>query len=103
MLLKNCGQTPNLFNLNDDTFRLEEIISEESTASSDGGSPSNPFANFSILDSSPEKMERPLAVINNRAYAASWVSVRENGEISERLVVVRDDGRLIIDPVEFRV
>lgn len=70
---------------------------------------------FELLEDEPLAMRRPLALVNGRGYAATWVnvkvtlteSVNKRGEIvkhnpphiqtEKRLMIVRDDGRIFGD------
>lgn len=50
-----------------------------------------------ILDSAPEKMTRPLCIVGDHAYAASWVCVERGWSSSMDRVIVRDDGQVYVD------
>jgi hypothetical protein len=51
-----------------------------------------------ILDVAPDTILRPLNIVRDRGYLASWVYVRAGGEDSLKRVVLRDDGILFGDP-----
>lgn len=75
-------------------------------------------AQVELLDDEPQNMTRPLALIDGRAYAATWLHARvtqteatnKQGEIvrlnppvvttERRLFVIRDDGRIFGDGAE---
>jgi hypothetical protein len=55
----------------------------------------------SVLKRMPRRLDRPLVRIDQSAYVVTWLPVEEQpgGEITERLVIVRDDGMMFgLDP-----
>jgi len=50
-----------------------------------------------ILDHAPEVIRRPLCIVGDHAYAASWLWIKKNGDSPQDLVIVRDDGQLFSD------
>jgi hypothetical protein len=57
----------------------------------------NPKPFFQILESSPELMDRPLRLINGKAYGATWLPIAPHGDLSGKasrteLVIFEADG-----------
>ncbi len=50
-----------------------------------------------ILDTAPDTIRRPLCIIGESAYLASWVPVQESGVNVHTLVLLRDDRQLFAD------
>ncbi|MBL7077517.1 MAG: hypothetical protein ISS31_08590 [Kiritimatiellae bacterium] len=68
---------------------LEKLIAEAPTY---GKTPS-----AEILDDAPNTIKRPLCLIGDSAYAATWPYVSLNGETEQKLTIVRDDGQVFIN------
>jgi hypothetical protein len=101
---------------------LEKLVTEPKPAAT----PAPPV--FELLDASPEEMRRPLQIIGDHAFAATWLHIRkkvsesqdENGNIIKHnppketvtyeLIVLRDNGTIFgygqkhsLDSLEFNV
>lgn len=74
---------------------LQDAIKQTSTAGDGLDSNGTAKRKPAILDDAPIVLDRPLCILDNHAYAASWVYL-DNGP-NAVLIIMRDDGALFSD------
>ena len=57
----------------------------------------SPQDGIEILDHAPDVIRRPLCIVGDHAYAATWIWAKKNDNSTQVLAVIRDDGHLFSD------
>ena len=82
-----------------------ETQAQSTSNASNQAAASNDAAVAEILDKAPATLNRPLCIMGERAYLATWLSFKmADATSNEVLALLRDDGRLYTDaPVDYAI